>query len=232
MTQIPSSRSSGTAGHVQQVAIRFGRWWYFIGLLVFVGITGRFIFQQYQAKQDQVAQAEMFQAVYYFEQGAFDKAIHGGEMHAGLLDIVKEYRFTRAANLACFYLGASYVHQRDYAKAVQYLARFRTKDLLLQARAWALMGDAKAEQTNYREASDYYMRAAAYKPNKVFTPVYLTKAALAYEADKNYQAALSCYRRIVQKFPEAVQYGEAVKHTARLAAIEKRRSKHTGAKLP
>ncbi len=161
----------------------------------------------------------MFQAVYYFEQEAFDKALHGDGVYAGLLDIIKEYRFTQAANLAHFYAGVSYLHKKDYTKAVQHLTKFSSNDFLLQARAWALLGDAYAESKHYPSAVTYYMKAAAYKPNKVFTPIYLAKAALAYEAQQAYGEALGCYQRIVQEFPGAAQYRDALKHTARLKAI-------------
>lgn len=182
-------------------------------------MVGFFFFKRYQRQQNEIAHSEMFQAVYYFEQEAFDKALSGDGTWVGLLDIIKEYRFTQAANLAHFYIGVSYMHQKDYTQAIRFLTKFKSRDSLLQARARALVGDAYAEQKNYRQASDYYMRAAAYKPNKVFTPLYLVKAALAYEADQDYQAALGCYQRIIEKFPEATQYGEAVKHRARLQEL-------------
>jgi tetratricopeptide (TPR) repeat protein len=190
-----------------------------VGLLTLTSATGFFFFKHYQQQQNDVAQSEMFQAVYYFEQEAFDKALHGDETCAGFLDIAQEYRFTQAANLAHFYIGVSYMHQKDYTKAVQHLTKFRSKDLLLQARAWALLGDAYTENKNYPLAVNFYMKAADYKPNKIFTPVYLTKAALAYEAKEDFKAALGCYQRIVQEFPEVAQYGEALKHAARLKAI-------------
>ena len=222
MTQTSSPVPPEATDRIQQMAMRlkkYRRRWYFMGLLVIVCAGSGFFFQQNQSKKNRVAQSEMFQAVYYFERGSFDKAMYGDGICTGLLDIVREYRFTQAANLAHFYIGTSYLHQKDYEKAIQHLAKFRAKDLLLQARSWSLIGDAYAEQENYQKASDYYMRAAAYKPNKVFTPIYLVKAALAYEADKNYRAALGCYQRIIRKFPEATQYGEAVKHVARLEII-------------
>ncbi len=218
LTQTPPA----VTDNMQQIAIRvknYQRRLYIVGLLTLVGTSGFFLFKHYQRQQNDVAQSEMFQAVYYFEQEAFDKALHGDGTCAGLLDIAKEYRFTQTANLAHFYIGVSYMHQRDYTKAVQHLTRFRSKDFLLQARAWALTGDALTAQQAYTKAVLYYMKAVNYQPNKVFTPVYLTKAALAYEANKDCKAALNCYQRIVQEFPDATQYGEALKHTARLKTI-------------
>jgi len=192
---------------------------YIVGLLMLVGTSGVFFFKYYQRQQNDVAQSEMFQAVYYFEKEAFEKALHGDGTCAGFLDIIKEHRFTQAANLAHFYIGVSYMYQKDYPKAVQHLTKFSSNDLLLQARAWALIGDALTTQKAYEKAAQYYIKAANYRPNKVFTPIYLEKAALAHEANTDGRAALGCYQRIVQEFPDATQYGEALKHTARLKAI-------------
>lgn len=215
-----------TVDSIQQMATRIQRHQqrlYIVGLVVLIGTLGGLIFfNRYQQQQNDIAQNEMFQAVYYFEEEAFDKALHGDGICAGFLDIVQEYRFTRAANLAHFYAGVSYMHQKDYAKALHHLAKFKAKDLLLQARAWALMGDAHTEKEDYPSAVKYYLKAAAFKANKIFTPIYLAKAALAYEANKNDKAALDCYQRIVQDFPDATQYGEACKHVARLKVINKK----------
>jgi tetratricopeptide (TPR) repeat protein len=207
---------------IQKVTMRIERnrrRLYMVGLLIFIGAAGFLLFKRYQHQQNDLAQSEMFQAVYYFEEEAFDKALHGDGICAGLLDIAKEYRFTQAANLAHFYIGVSYMHQKNYTKAIRHLTKFRSKDFLVQARAWALVGDAYTEEKNYKSAVSFYMQAADYKPNKIFTPIYLTKAALAYEAGKNFEAALGCYERITQEFTDAAQYREALKHAARLKAI-------------
>lgn len=222
MAQKSSKTPLGTIDSVQQMSMRIKRHQrrlYIVGLLTFIG-TGIFFFvKHYQRQKNILAQAEMFQAVYYFEQEAFEKALHGDGVCAGLLDIVKEYRFTQAANLAHFYIGTSHMHKKNYAEAVQHLEKFSAKDSLVQARAWALIGDALTTQEEYVKAALYYMKAADYRPNKIFTPIYLTKAALAHEASKDFKAALNCFQRMVQEFPDAVQYGGALKHTARLKAI-------------
>ncbi len=195
---------------------------YAVGFLIILGACGVFFFEHYQRQRNNLAQNDMFQAVYYFEQGDFNKALHGDDIYPGLLEIATTYRFTKATNLAHLYIGVSYLHQQVYDKAIQHLAKTRFKDWLLQARVWSLIGDAYVEQKNYSIAKDYYLKAAAYKPNKAFTPNYLIKAALACEADRNLYAAQSYYQRIVQEFPDTPQYGTAVKHVARLEILNKR----------
>lgn len=217
-----SSTNSTATDSIQQITSRVKRQQrrlFLVGFLAVLVTSGVFLFKRYQGQQNEVAQNEMFQAVYYFEQEEFDKALRGDGVFAGLLEIVKTYRYTKAAKLAHFYIGVSYMHQHDYAKAIQHLTKFRSKDWLLQARAWVLIGDAYTEQKTYKEAADYYLKAADYRPNKAFSPHYLVKAALAYEAADHLIEALNCYQRIVQEFPEVHQYGEALKHAARLKVL-------------
>lgn len=180
---------------------------------------GIFVAGRYQNQRSAAAQKELFQAIYSFEQNAFAKALYGSDTQAGLFDVVRKYPFTAAANLACFYMGVCHIHQKDYKAAIKYLKKFKAKDFLLQARAWCLIGDALNIQEDYTQAATYYLKAATYKPNAALTPTYLAKAAVAYEVSENLQAALDCYQRIVQEFPQATAYNEALKHVHRLNRI-------------
>jgi len=188
-------------------------------LAILLGV-GAFYWQQRQQHQNDTAQSELFQAVYYFEAGAFDKALQGDGACAGLLDIIQEYRWTQAARLARFYAGVSYMHQQAYTQAIAHLEQFKVRDKLLQARAWSLLGDAYAAQQAYTQAAQYYMQAAQHQPNPVFTPTYLMQAALVYETLQAFPKALACYQRIVAQFPEAKLCSEARKHVARLQAMQ------------
>src|SRR6476620_444535 len=68
-------------------------------------LLGVLTWYRYQAKQDKTAQREMYQATYEFEAGNYEKALNGEEDYIGFLDILQNYRFTKAANLANLYVG-------------------------------------------------------------------------------------------------------------------------------
>ena len=72
------------------------------------------------------------------------------------------------------------------------------------------------EMGNIEEAASFYMKASSYKPNEYTTPVYLMKAALAYERLDDLESALECYQTIVSNFVNASEYQTARKHKARL----------------
>ena len=185
--------------------------------LILVTAAAMVSWQRRQQAREVHAQNEMYQAVYLFEEENFSSALHGSPRCTGLLDIIKRYSTTKSANLARLYAGVCYMNERDYASALQHLKRFQAKDYLLQARAWALMGDAYAEQDDHAQAAVYYVKAAEYRPNTFFTPLYLASAALAYEAKQQYKAAYECYEKIVKHYPDAIEYEEARKHVRRLS---------------
>src|SRR5690606_3114897 len=137
-------------------------------------------FNYYKNNLNQEAQNQMFQAVFYFEADSLDRALNGDGNNLGFLDIAAEYGITKAGNLANYYAGVSYLKQGKYELARLYLEDFSSDDLLVQARAYSLIGDAYMEEKNYEEAAKFYHKAAEYKPNKTFTPIYLMKEALAY----------------------------------------------------
>ncbi len=187
-----------------------------IGGIIGVILLAFFGYRYYISNLDEIAQRELFQAVYYFEADSLGKALNGDGLNYGFLDVISEYSGTKAANLARFYAGATYLKLADYESALRYLESFGGNDLILQARAYSLVGDAHAELKDYGSAAEYYEKAADYKPNKQFSPIYLQKAAVAYEKLNRIEEALEAYNKIVVKYFESTIYQDAKKHKARL----------------
>lgn len=190
-----------------------------IGGVIAAVIAGFLIYKVYISNQNQEAQQEMFQAVYYFEADSLGKALNGDGINYGFLDIMDTYSGTDAANLASFYAGASYMKLGDYSSAIRNLEGFSSSDYLVQARAYALVGDANMELENYAAAVDAYEQAADYMPNDQFTPIYLLKLAVAQEANGNFDGAADAYAKIVDEFPNATLLQEAKKQKARLEGL-------------
>ena len=158
----------------------------------------------------------MFQAVYYFEADSLDKALQGDGNNLGFLEIREEDGMTDAANLAHYYAGASFLKKGEYISAIDHLNKFSASDLFIQARTYALIGDANMELGNTAEAVTYYMKAADYNPNEYTTPAYLIKAAIANELLEDYESAFDCYNTIVKEYVNSSEYQNARKQKARL----------------
>ena len=190
-----------------------------IAVAIALLIGGFFGYRYYQNTQNATAQEEMFQAVFYFEADSLSKALNGDGNNYGFLEIIDEYGGTDASNLAHYYAGVIYLKQGEYEQAIAQLNDFSASDLLVQAKAYALIGDAYMELEQYGQAAEQYQKAADYKPNAFFTPQYLIKAALAQEANNNLPAATQSYQRIIDEFPTANEMQEAQKQYARLQAM-------------
>lgn len=190
-----------------------------VGSVLILGIIGLFIYRGYLDSQNKEAQAEMFPAIYAFEADSLNKALNGDGVNYGFLKIISEYPGTDAANLANFYAGAIYMNLGNFSSAARHLEDFSSSDYVLQARAYALTGDAYMEQDKYDEAVGYYQKAADYKPNESFTPVYLQKLAVALENAGDFAQAADAYDRIIREYPNNRLVQESRKHQARLRAM-------------
>ena len=186
------------------------------GIMLLIGAF--FGYRYYMGNQDGLAQKEMFQAVHYFEADSLNLALNGDGNNLGFLQIIEDYGRTDAGNLANFYTGAIYLKQGKFPLAIFHLEDFSASDLLVQARAYSLMGDAYMEQKDFENAAKSYAKAAAYKPNKEFTPIYLMKEALAYEMLNEKEKAKAAYQTIIDKYWESSELQNAKKFKARLEA--------------
>lgn len=179
---------------------------------------GYFGYRFYISSQDETAQVEMFPSVYQLEADSLKKALNGDGKSTGLLSVADNYGATPAGNLADFYSGLALLKQGKYDEAIEHLKNFSSSDLLVQARAYALIGDAYVEKKSYDEAADYYQKAADYKPNKYFTPGYLMKLAITFEQAKETDKAIEAYNDIIEKYPQSAEAVNAKKYKSELEA--------------
>ena len=192
-----------------------------VGVII-VGIIGYFLFRYYVHSQNNKAEADMFQAIFYYEADSLNKALNGDGNNYGFLDIIDNYSLTNAADLAHFYAGSIYLKQGDFDDAIDELSKFKAGDIAVQPRAYSLIGDAYMEKGDVGKAIEYYKKAAEYMPNEYLTPEYLEKEAVAYEQQSDYTSASECYNEIITKFYGSSQYQNALKQKARLDALAKK----------
>ena len=180
-------------------------------------VVGAFFgYRYYINSQDVIAQKEMFQAIRYFEADSLNLALNGDGNNLGFIQVIDDFGMTDAGNLANYYAGFSYFKQGKYPLAIFHFEDFSSSDLLVQARAYSLMGDAYMENKDFENAAKYYSKAANYKPNKQFTPTYLMKAGLAYEKLNQNDKAKEAYQTIIDKYWESGELQLAKKLKAKL----------------
>ena len=143
----------------------------------------------------------MYQAVMAFENDSIDLAINGNEKFDGLLTIVDQYGSTAAGNLANAYLGLAYYEKGEYETAQKYLSAFSADETVLSPAVTAAIGNCLVDMEKYAESAKYFEKAAKESYKSVFSPIYLKKAAAAYEKVGNNEAAVKLYQEIKDKYP-------------------------------
>lgn len=192
---------------------------FILGGIIIVLTVGWFLYKGNLESKSVEANEEMFQALYFYEADSLNKALNGDGLNFGFLQIINTYSGTDAANLANLYAGNIYMQLGDFSNAIKYLSDFSSSDYVVQARAYALIGDSNMELGQYSEAVSYYEKAAEYKPNASYTPVYLQKLAVAMENANDFAGAAEAYGTLLQEYPNHRLVQEAKKHKARLEAL-------------
>lgn len=186
-------------------------------LVIFVAYVG--FFHWYIPEQEAEAQSQMFKAVSYFENDNYEQALSGDGNFPGLLSIANKYKFTKAANLAHYYAGISYLNTGKFQEAIDHLKKFSSDDKVLSTLALGAIGDAYFELNNASKGISYYKKAVANEPNEFTTPVYMLRLALAQEAQGNKEEAVSTFQKLKEEYPNTQEGRNAEKHLARLGNI-------------
>jgi predicted negative regulator of RcsB-dependent stress response len=182
-----------------------------LGVLVAViaVVAGAFGYNYWRSEQNTQAQNAMFKAVSYWEADSLGKATKGDGKHPGLAKVASEYSGTKAGNLANFYAGVAALKEGKFQDAYNYLDKFSSDDYLVQSRAYALMGDAKLELNQPKDAADLYAKAADHNANDFFSPGYVLKQGIALEVAKDNAGATKAYDRILNDYASSQEASEA-----------------------
>ena len=156
----------------------------------------------YLEPTNEEASAAMYVAEKYFESDSFNLALNGDGANYGMLDIIDEYGMTKAANLANYYAGISYLRLGQFEDAIEYLKNFDSDDIMVTTIALGDIGDCYSELGDYENALTYYLKAGLRKQNSFTSPIYLKKAGLTYEQMGDYQNALDTYEKIQDSYPD------------------------------
>jgi tetratricopeptide (TPR) repeat protein len=181
-----------------------------VAALIFFGYK-----KLYLAPKEKEAQSQMFMAEKYFDNDSLQLALNGDGNYLGFLSIIDEYGMTKTGNLAKYYAGISYLHLGDYNKAIDYLQRFKGRDVMVSSMALGAIGDAYLQLEQTRQALDYYLKAADDHNDDFTTPLFLMKAGQVYESLGDYHSALQLYERIKKDYRKSFEYRTIDKYIGR-----------------
>ena len=178
--------------------------------------------------QEKEANNEAFFAQTYFEKDSFLVALNGGlnvqtadgpKTMMGFNEIADNFGATKTGNLANYYAGICLLRTGKFAEAIEALEKFNGKDEMVAPVATGAIGDANMELNNLDEAVKFYLKAAEQSNNDFTTPIYLKKAAFAYEQKANYTEALATYERLKNEYSKSSEAREVDKYIARVKTL-------------
>ncbi|MBS0011618.1 MAG: tetratricopeptide repeat protein [Bacteroidales bacterium] len=191
------------------------------GLIVVVVIVGIvWLYNRRLNNQSEEALSQMYVAEDYFARDSLELALYGDGNYLGFIDIADEYSSTRPGNLARYYAGVCFLRLGLYEDAIDYLTRFRKRDVSISPVALGCIGDAYVELGQTDKGIEFYLKAANYSENTFYNPLYLMKAGQLHELEGRYDKAMELYERIAEQYPESTEGRNIEKYIARIKAIQ------------
>jgi tetratricopeptide (TPR) repeat protein len=186
-----------------------------VGAIVVIALVFFGYKKLYLGPKEKEAESQMFMAEKYFEKDSLNIALNGDGNYLGFLNIIDDYGMTKSGNLAKYYAGICYLHLGEFENAIEYLNKFKGKDVMVSCMAIGATGDAYMELGRTEKALDCYIKAADRQSNEFTTPMFLMKAGLTYESLGKYADALKLYERIKNEYMKSFEYRSIDKYIAR-----------------
>jgi len=190
--------------------------------VIVIGGGGWYGYREYvlKPKEEKAAEA-LYKAQLYFGADSSRLVLSGDGQSKGALYVISSFGGTKAANLAKYYAGVSYLHLGEFANAVKYLKDFSTDAQQIQLLAYGNLGDAYSELNKKEDAVNSYKKAAStFEKDEANSAEYLFRAALLEETSGKNKEALELYKELKEKFPRTEKGFQADKYIFRLS-IEK-----------
>lgn len=180
-------------------------------------IVGWYGYNEYVKKPNEEKAADaLFKSQGYFTLDSSRLVLNGDGQSKGVLYVMRAFSGTKAANLAKFYAGVSYLHLGEYANAVKYLEDFSTSAPQIQLLAYGNLADAYAELNKKDQAVEYYLKAAHhFEKDETNSSEYLFRAALLQETMGKNSEALELYKELKEKYPKTEKGYQADKYINR-----------------
>ena len=189
---------------------------YGISAIILIVVAVLAIRQYYFVPKEKEAQAAIYPGENYLERQQWDVALNGnGADYIGFIGVIDDYGFTKTAKLAKAYAGICYYHLNQPEEALNYLKKFNANDNLVSPIIKGLIGDCYVDLGNVAEGIKYFNKAASELNNDMLSPIYLKKAAIAFESLSDFNNAVKSYQTIKDKYPHSQEAVEIDKYIER-----------------
>ncbi len=190
---------------------------------VVIIVGGVYAYNKFIKEPKELKAAEAIYGVQqFFGADSSNLVLNGDGANKGALYIIKNYDGTKAANLAHYYAGVSYLKLKDFTNAIKYLKDFSTDSKPVQMAAYTTLGHAYAEAGKKEEAVDAYKKAGnTFTDDADNSAENLSLAAGLLQTMNKNKEALEIYREIKAKYPNTQKGFEADKYIYQLSPNEK-----------
>ncbi|MDR2682600.1 MAG: tetratricopeptide repeat protein [Dysgonamonadaceae bacterium] len=189
-------------------------------IIIVVGIIG--VRHYYLLPREKQAEAALFPGQNYFANQQWETALNGDSIeYIGFSGVIDEFSGTPSANLAKAYAGFCQYQLGNYEEALQSLKGYKGKDRLFAAQVLGAIGDCEVNLQQVKEGIASFRKAADLANSSLLSPIYLNKAAIAYESLGDYKAALEIYKTIQSKYPQSPEAASIEKYIERAKALIK-----------
>ena len=157
--------------------------------------------KEYGAAQDKKAanSETLMQAQFDFEANQYEAALEGFEA------VINQFGSTKSGNLAKAYAGLCNKQLGNIEAAISYLKQYDGNDQVIAPAMLSALGDCYValETPDYAAAAKAFEKAAAAANSVEFSPIYLRKAGLVYEAQGDNAKALKAYETIKNSWADS-----------------------------
>ncbi|TDQ75892.1 tetratricopeptide repeat protein [Sphingobacterium yanglingense] len=201
-TNINSTEKKGSFFQDNQKSVIFILGGIIVLILLYIGYQKFYLAPRAEKAADAMYKAEEYALIDSLQK----KAIDGDGTFLGFKEIADEYSNTPSANIANAYLGSLYLRQQNFQEAIKYLKKYAdTGSEILDPLVIGLIGDSYSESHDYKNAADYYKKAADKSKNSYTTPLFLKKLGLVYEQLNENKQAEEAYSKIKTEYPESAE---------------------------
>ena len=183
-------------------------------ILIVAAVLG--IRQYYFLPKENEARAAIFPGQNYLASQQWELALNGdGKDYIGFLGIIEDYGMTKTANLAKACAGICLYHLNSQEEAMDYLKKYKENDEIFAPVIKGLIGDCFVDSGEVEEGIKFFNKAASEANHPLISPIFLKKAAIAYESIYDYTNALKTYETIKNKYPDSQEASDIEKFIER-----------------
>lgn len=186
---------------------------------VLVIVAGTFFYVKNKNADNERAMTDLGRVYQMYDNGQYQIAIDGVPERniPGLKAIVENYGGTEGGNMARFYLANAYFLTGKYDEALEAFEDFSTSNQVLEVSRLSGIAACYEAKREYKEAADYFEKAASKYGKDVHAADNLNHAAANYALAGEKEKALDLYKKLKKSYPTSSAARDADRFIAQLS---------------